>query len=237
MNKKHYLVFTSIAIASSLALSGCQSLTGYQQIDKAPQLTPVAGKIYPMTGEVNLACAGTYHCEITQIDKTLVISSSSHQPISAAMLAQMTSSNTQGIDNATLDKKPKATMTPLLNKNAIKVVPLSASGMQGMTHYYVRMLPAKREISVNFYPEKNIGYVERFAMIHGFSQSGTYVLRAYRKKAAQQAGSILDTASPEPLCVDLLEDNKVKRHFCKQLDTDSQGEFVETRLTNKAKVK
>lgn len=237
MNKKHYFVFTSMLIASSLLLSGCQVLTGYQQIDKADQAAMAVGKIYPLKGEVNLACAGTYHCEITQVDRSLVISSSSHKPISAAILAQMPNSRTQGVSNATLGNQSKATMTPLLNKNSVKVVPLSASGMKGMTNYYVRMLPAKREVSINFYPEKNIGYVERFVMIHDFNQSGTYVLRAYRKKSAQEAGSILDTASPEPLCVDLLQDNKLKRHFCKQLDANSQGEFVETRLTSTAKTK
>lgn len=237
MNKKRYVVFTTLTIASSLWLSACHSLTGYQQIDKADKAAMAVGKIYPVTGEVNLACAGTYHCEITQIDRSLVISSTSHKPISAAMLAQMPNSRTQGVSNAKLDSKSKATMTPLLNKKSIKVVPLSASGMKGMTNYYVRMLPEKREVSINFYPEKNIGYVERFVMIHDFNQSGTYVLRAYRKKAAQEAGSILDTASPEPLCVGLLQDNKLKRHFCKQLNASSQGEFVETRLTNAVKTK
>lgn len=234
MNKKCYVVFTSVAVASGLLLSGCQLLTGYQKIDNADNTVTMAGKIYPVAGEVNLACAGTYHCEIIQIDRTLVISSESHQPISAAMLAKMPSNQTQGINSAKLDNvKPKAAVTPLANQKSIKVVPLSASGMQGLTNYYTRMLPAKREVNIHFYPENNVGYVERFAMIHDFSQSGTYVLHAYRKKSAQNAGSLLDTASPEPLCVDLLQNNKVQRRFCKQASAKSQGEFVESRMSAK----
>ncbi|MGP4848664.1 hypothetical protein ACTXGQ_31515, partial [Marinobacter sp. 1Y8] len=42
------------------------------------------------------------------------------------------------------------------------------------------------------------------------------------------SGSLLDTASPEPLCIELLQGTKVQRRFCKQLDAEHQGEFVET---------
>ena len=63
--------------------------------------------------------------------------------------------------------------------------------------------PAKREVHVNFYPENNVGYVERFAMIHDFVDAGTYQLRAYQKKSSDNSGSLLETASPEPLCIEL----------------------------------
>lgn len=232
MNKKRYAVFTSTVVAVSL-LSGCQLLTGYQQIDDAKNATAWAGDIQPIAGEVNIACAGTYHCEITQIDQTLVIGPDSHQPVSSAMLAQM--SSTQGISHAqrtpaTKRDNVKTDMTPLLNHNSVKVVPLSASGMKGLTNYYVRLKPAKREVHVSFYPEDNLGYMERFAMIHEFTQPGIYQLRAYRTKAAQESGSLLDTASPEPLCIDLLKENSVLRRFCKQLDAEHQGEFVENSM-------
>lgn len=76
-------------------------------------------------------------------------------------------------------------MAPLTNKYAIKVVPLSASAMPGLTNYYARVMPAKREVHVNFYPENNEGYVERFAMIHDFVDTGIYKLRAYQKNLIQ----------------------------------------------------
>ena len=121
-------------------------------------------------------------------------------------------------------------MTPLANKKSIKIVPLSASAMPGLTNYYARVMPAKREIHVNFYPENNVGYVERFAMIHDFTQAGTYQLRAYQKKPSNKSGSLLETASPEPLCIELLQGSTVQRRFCKQLDSKHRGEFVETRI-------
>ncbi|TXD97601.1 hypothetical protein ES754_01015 [Psychrobacter frigidicola] len=250
MNKKRYAAFTSMAVAASLlsllALSGCQSLTGYQQIDQAENAESWAGKIKPVAGEVNIACLGTYHCEITQIDQTLVIAPDSHKPVNAAMLANISGSS--GLNNAKPNKGAQAQtlnktapvdidMTPLLNQKSVKVVPLSASGMKGLTNYYVRVKPAKREVHLNFYPENNVGYVERFAMIHEFMQPGIYHLRAYRQKSPQATGSLLDTASPEPLCIDLLQDSSLVRRFCKQLDTEHQGEFVETRVVNKAPAK
>jgi hypothetical protein len=127
-------------------------------------------------------------------------------------------------------------MTPLIHNNAIKIVPLSASAMPNLINYYARVKPAKREVHVNFYPENNLGYVERFAMIHDFAGPGTYQLRAYQKKSGQSSGSLLDTASPEPLCVELYQGNTVQRRFCKQIGTEHQGEFVEASIVKAASV-
>ncbi|WP_201615821.1 hypothetical protein [Psychrobacter urativorans] len=244
MNKKNHAVYASKLIAASLlllsalsTLSGCQLLTGYQQIDAAENADAWAGTINPVAGEVNIACAGTYHCEIAQIDQTLVIAPDTHKPVSAAMLANMAGG--VEVNKAKLNKGGPAqtqraplaaNMTPLLNQKSVKVVPLSASGMKGLTNYYARVKPAKREVHINFYPENNFGYIERFAMIHEFSEPGIYQLRAYRQKSPQDGGSLLVSASPEPLCIDLLQDNSVLRHFCKQLDTEYEGEFVENSM-------
>ena len=227
MNKKRIVVFTSAAVATSLLLSGCQLLTGYQQIDKAENAERWAGKIEPIAGEVNIACAGTYHCEIMQIDQTLVIAPDTHKPVDPAML----SIEQVDYDNI-VNSKSSNIIAPLKSQKSVKIVPLSASGMPGMTNYYARVKPAKREVHINFYPENNIGYVERFAMIHEFVQPDTYLLRAYRKKSNQDTGSLLDTASPNPLCIDLIQGDSIKRQFCKQMNTESQGEFVENSVIN-----
>jgi len=225
MNTKRYALWTSTIVAASLLLSGCQLLTGYQKIDEAASAEAWVGKIKPITGEVNIACVGTYHCEIMQIDKTLIIAPDSHEPINPQIVTALPNyKGTKGTAKMPVDMD----MTPLVNKNAIKIVPLAPSSMPGLTNYYARIKPAKREIHVNFYPENNMGYVERFAMIHDFTEAGTYQLRAYQKKISEKSGSLLDTASPEPLCIELLQDTKVQRRFCKQLDTEHQGEFVET---------
>lgn len=208
----------SVTLLAVMTLAGCQSFMGYQPSDQSQNIA-LAGKVQPVLGEVSIACTGTYHCEIAQIDQTMVIALNSHQPVHANQVVLST------------DK------TPLLNKKSVKVVPLAASGMKGLTNYYARVMPAKREVHVNFYPENNVDYVERFAMIHEFSQSGIYQLKAYRQKSPQSTGSLLDTASPEPLCIDLMQDSSVLRRFCKQIDAEHQGEFVETRVVTKAPVK
>ncbi|WP_114700902.1 hypothetical protein [Psychrobacter proteolyticus] len=222
MNTKRYALWTSTIVAGSLLLSGCQLLTGYQKIDEAESAEAWIGKIKPIAGEVNIACLGTYHCEIVQIDKTLIIAPDSHEPINPQIATALPSRK------GTVEIPINMDMTPLINKNAIKVVPLAASSMPGLTNYYARVMPAKREVHVNFYPENNMGYVERFAMIHDFTEAGTYQLRAYQKKSSGKSGSLLDTASPEPLCIELWQGSKVQRRFCKKLDAEHQGEFIET---------
>ena len=231
MKKKRYALFASTIVAAS-ALSGCQLLTGYQQIERAESAETLVGKVYPVEGEVNIVCAGTYHCEITQIDQTLLIAPNSHKPTNASVVAKVNQEK-----SATKQIATPAALMPLLSQKSVKIVPLSDSSMKGLINYYARVKPAKREVHVSFYPENNLDYVERFAMIHDFMQPGTYQLRAYRQKSLQETGSLLDSASPEPLCVDLLQGSKIIRRFCKQLDTKHQGEFVETKIVTKAPAK
>lgn len=235
MNKTRFAVWTGTALAASLLLSGCQLLTGYQQIDSAENAKAWTGKIKPVAGEVNIACVGTYHCEIARIDQTRIINSETHEPINPTMLVKTQEANGKSrAGNKQVSAPIAMDMTPLSHKNAIKIVPLSASAMPGLTNYYARVTPAKREVQINFYPENNLGYVERFAMIHDFMEEGTYQLRAYQKKSGANSGSLLETASPEPLCVDLYQGNSVKRRFCKEMGAEHQGEFVETRVVKAA---
>lgn len=227
MNKKRYVLWSSTIFTASLLLSGCQLLTGYQKIDNAESANAWVGKVQPIAGEVNIACVGTYHCEIVRIDRTLIIAPDSHEPFNSSMVVDLPSDDGA---KETAKAPMNLEMAPLTNKNAIKIVPLSASAMPGLINYYARTMPAKREIHVNFYPENNSSYVERFAMIHDFAEAGTYQLRAYQKKSSENSGSLLENASPEPLCIELLQGNKVQRRFCKQLDAERQGEFLETSM-------
>ncbi len=234
MNKKRYITLLSMIVSVSSLLTGCQSLTGYNQINKAEDAEMWSGKVNPIAGEVNISCSGTYHCEITQIDQALVIAPDTHKPVNLDMLSYMPSADSNGYEYQEGDSNIRhETAAPLLTQKSVKVVPLSASGMTGMTNYYARVKPAKREVHINFYPENNVGYIERFAMIHEFIEPDTYQLHAYRSKSAQDASSLLETASPAPLCIDLLQGDIIKRRFCKQMDTESQGEFVEISMIKK----
>ncbi len=241
MNEKYYTLFNRTAVAVSLlsllALSGCQSLSGYKKIENAERAEVWAGEIIPMDNEVNIACAGTYHCEITQIDTTAVISTDTHKPVNPALLVSMASADGTPYTELSLVEQIQiqAQTLQLADDKSVKIIPLSASAMLGLTNYYASVKPVKREVHVNFYPENNIGYIERFAMIDEFKEQGTYLLQAYRQKLPQDNDSLLQSASPAPLCIDLLKDKVLQRRFCKQPDIDSQGEFVELVLANKAK--
>lgn len=213
MKKIAFASCVSSVIAMSLLLSSCQLFSGYQQIQKADSADKWSTKMYPVAGETNIACIGTYHCEITRIDKKAVISAETHQPVDKAIVVKM----------------PNKKDTPLLDEKSIKLVALSASGIAGLTNYYARVKPVKREVQVNFYPENNLNYVERFTIIHEFV-AGTYQLRAYRMQPKKANSSLLANASPNPLCVELIQDGKIERRFCKQVDVERQGEFVETGL-------
>lgn len=246
MNEKNYSLFNRAAVAASLLsflmLTGCQSLSnyqsGYKKIGSAEQAQVWAGEIIPMLNEVNIACAGTYHCEITQIDKTAVISTDTHRPVDPELLVFMTSAS--GIPYAQLSLLEQAQLQEktlqLVDDQSVKIVPLSASGLPGLTNYYASVKPIKREVHVNFYPESNVDYIERFAMIDEFKEQGTYLLQAYQRELRDD-GSLLQSASPAPLCIDLLKDKVLQRRFCKKLGAGSQGEFVELVLANKVQTK
>lgn len=198
------------ATVAMLALSGCQVINGYQTLDTPEAPTPSADKIHTFPGEVTVACEGTYHCELTQIDKKLLIDSDSHAPAKGAIVTQPDE----------LKQSKGGLSTP-------KLVPLLSTKLAGLVNYYARVMPGKHEIHTNFYPENNDEYVERFALIHDFKVPGDYRLRAYRTADNEKAESLLDTASPNPLCVELLYNTKPIRRFCKLPVDSRQNEFIE----------
>ena len=199
------------ALVLTFLLSGCQSITGYQTIDKPKSVSAPAGKIYSQPGEVSIACEGTYHCEIAQIDKQRLIGPDTHQPLNPKMVI----SAKQGFQASERNDK------------TIKLVPLMPTKLAGLMSYYARVIPGKREVHVNFYPENNDAYFEHFAVIHEFTEPGDYRLHAYRTASRNDATSLLNSASPNPLCVELLQDGRSIRKFCKLPIDTRQNEFVE----------
>ncbi|MFP3409532.1 hypothetical protein SB757_33480, partial [Pseudomonas sp. SIMBA_065] len=80
----------------------------------------------------------------------LIIAPNSHEPINPQIMTTLPRQEGMAKTSMNMD------MTPLVNKNAIKVVPLAPSSMPGLTNYYARVMPAKHEVHVNFYPENNM---------------------------------------------------------------------------------
>lgn len=243
-NNSKQVSYTLMAVAVlSLPLSllsGCQMLTGYQQIDKQPQAEQKV-TLNMRAGEISLSCSGAKHCEIIRIDGVEIISPQTHQPAHPQLLTNWgehaavgkTETGTKPEGDAEPEILPELTTASQGNTSLkLRINELHQMSLDGLSNYYVRTLPQRHEVLVYFYPENNLDYVERFSVIHDFAQAGDYRLRAYRQAAnatlqSTAKGSLLDNASPNPLCVDLLYQDKPIRQFCKQLSTDKLEEFIE----------
>lgn len=204
-----------LMMTTAIVTTGCQMFTGYKTIDQTQANQSSVGadeKVSHFAGEVSIACGGLYHCDITQIDKQQLISSETHQPLSKDKVVSA--------DHA-IPKSGQSVKT-------IKLTPSGRSKLNNLTRYYARVLPSKHEVHVDFYPEDNDQYSERFAIIHDFDQPGVYRLQAYRMPSnSQAAGSLLATASPTPLCVALTHNEATIRRFCKLPIDSRQNEFIE----------
>lgn len=99
------------------------------------------------------------------------------------------------------------------------------------TQYYVAVQPGFTEVSVRFFPV-TLERAENFVVIHNFRADKVYKLNLFRQRVAS-SGSLLSIAAPSPLCIDLLENDKVSRRFCRPFEPmTGLGEFVEQKVTN-----
>lgn len=82
------------------------------------------------------------------------------------------------------------------------------------------------QVRVQFYPVTT-DRAEQFVLIHRFQAGHVYRLHQYRDRK-QQAASLLAAATPDPLCIELLENQRQIRRFCRPFDPQTGlGEFVE----------
>lgn len=82
------------------------------------------------------------------------------------------------------------------------------------------------QVRVQFYPVTK-ERAEQFVLIHRFKAGHVYRLHQYRDRK-QQAASLLAAATPDPLCIELLENQRQIRRFCRPFDPQTGlGEFVE----------
>lgn len=96
--------------------------------------------------------------------------------------------------------------------------------------HFITMRPGRHEVRVRFYPVTR-ERAENFTLIHDFRSDRTYRLYMFRQRGMQQSSSLLSAATPEPLCIDLLENDKALRRFCRPFDpATGLGEFVEQKL-------
>ena len=91
-------------------------------------------------------------------------------------------------------------------------------------------IPAKQyEVVIRFYPISP-DRAEMFHVIHEFKPNQSYTFKMYRDRE-KRSGSLLNVSIPEPLCVDLQQEQHTIRRFCRPYDVSTGlGEFVEKKI-------
>lgn len=94
---------------------------------------------------------------------------------------------------------------------------------------YLSVPAAQYEMVIRFYPI-SMERAETFHVIHAFKPKTHYTFKMYRERA-HRSGSLINVSVPEPLCVDLQEEQHTVRRFCRPYDvTTGLGEFVEKKI-------
>ena len=92
-------------------------------------------------------------------------------------------------------------------------------------------VPAQQyEVVIRFYPI-SLDRAETVHIIHSFKPQRSYTFKMYRDRTHHSSGSLLNVSVPEPLCVELQEEKKTIRSFCRPYDVSTGlGEFVEKKI-------
>lgn len=123
------------------------------------------------------------------------------------------------------------TRKPTDEARRASMVRYEANSMSGEAQYFVAVQPGVTEVSVRFFPV-TMDRAENFVLIHNFRTDRVYKLNLFRQRAVS-SGSLLSLATPSPLCIDLLEDDKVARRFCRPFEPmTGLGEFVEQKVSS-----
>lgn len=94
---------------------------------------------------------------------------------------------------------------------------------------YLTIPPQQYEMVVRFYPITK-DHAEVFHVIHDFKANQKYTFKMYRQRS-QGARSLLNVSSPTPLCVDMLQETRTIRRFCRPHNAvTGVSEFVEQKI-------
>lgn len=120
--------------------------------------------------------------------------------------------------------------TRRLGKQALKqqIVRLQAESLKEPNALYLSVPAGQHELVVRFYPISH-DKAETLHVIHSFNPHKRYILKMFRHRTSKhKQGSLLNASAPDPLCVDLQQDRKTIRRFCKPYNVlNGLGEFVE----------
>lgn len=94
---------------------------------------------------------------------------------------------------------------------------------------YLTIPPQQYEMVIRFYPITR-QHAEVFHVIHDFKTNQQYTFKMYRQRSSS-SGSLLNVSAPTPLCVDMLQEKRIIRRFCRAHDAvTGLSEFKEQRI-------
>lgn len=97
------------------------------------------------------------------------------------------------------------------------------------SQYYLALPAAPHDVELLFFPISH-DRAEKFSLTHRFKAGHRYDLKLYRQEREQSA-SLLSLAGPAPLCVDVSDDDKVVRRFCRTYGFQTMTtSFVEQKI-------
>ena len=109
------------------------------------------------------------------------------------------------------------------------ILRLQAKSLREPNAVYLSVPAGQHEVVIRFYPISK-DRAETLHVFHQFKPKQRYIFKMYRERNKQQ-GSLLNVSAPEPLCVDLLQEHKTIRRFCRPYNAlTGLGEFVEKKI-------
>lgn len=109
------------------------------------------------------------------------------------------------------------------------VLRFESHSLSHSSQYYLALTAAPHDVEVLFFPISR-DRAEKFTLIHRFKAGHRYDFQMYRQEREQSA-SLLSLAGPAPLCVDVLDDDKVVRRFCRSYGFQTMTtSFVEQKI-------
>ncbi|WP_216935217.1 MULTISPECIES: hypothetical protein [unclassified Acinetobacter] len=110
-----------------------------------------------------------------------------------------------------------------------KLVRLQAKNLNQVNPIYLSVPAGQHELVVRFYPITK-DKAETLHVFHHFQATKTYTLKMFRDRSARSS-SLLNASAPDPLCVDLVQEQKTIRRFCKPYNVvNGIAEFVEKKI-------
>ncbi|ATO18792.1 hypothetical protein BS636_03475 [Acinetobacter sp. LoGeW2-3] len=111
----------------------------------------------------------------------------------------------------------------------LKLVRLQAQSLKDPNPVYLAVPAGQHELVVRFYPISP-DKAEVLHVFQNFQAKHKYTFKMYRQRSARST-SLLQASAPDPLCVDLLQDTKTIRRFCKPYNVQTGiAEFVEQKI-------